>query len=168
MMTEPVLTAVEVLKWNETTSASWRKLLAANPEILALACDIAGTSSIAGLLQHIVAVELRYAQRIAGQPETEYAEIPFDSVEAIYATHDRAMAMYRGALGGETKWEESIDFVTRRGGKLRVTRRTVLFHACFHSIRHYAQLSTLVRPHGYKTDIPGDYLFMGMQPLASS
>jgi hypothetical protein len=34
----------------------------------------------------------------------------------------------------------------------------------FHSIRHYAQLGTLIRQQGYKADWPGggDYLFMGV------
>ncbi len=71
-MSEPVLTAQEVLKWNEATSNYWRKFLGENPAILAIPCDIAGTKSVAELLQHIVAVELRYAERIAHLPETYY------------------------------------------------------------------------------------------------
>jgi uncharacterized damage-inducible protein DinB len=34
-----------------------------------------------------------------------------------------------------------------------------------HSIRHYAQLATLVRQHGYKPTLPGDYLFMGIERI---
>ncbi|RZU42025.1 DinB family protein [Edaphobacter modestus] len=160
-MNEPMLTATEALNWNQTTSASWRKLLAAHPEILALPCDIARTATVAQLLQHIVAVELRYAERIVGLPETDYANVPYDSVEAIYATHDRAMEFYRQALDSETAWAEQIEFQTRSVGVLLTSRKTVLFHAVFHGIRHYAQLGTLVRQHGYKTDWYGDYLFMG-------
>jgi uncharacterized damage-inducible protein DinB len=160
-MSEPTLTATEALKWNESTSANWRKLLAAHPEILALPCDIARTSTVAQLLQHIAAVELRYAERLAGLPETDYANVPYDSVETIYATHDRAMELYRQALDFETAWAEQIEFQTRSAGVLLASRKTVLFHAVFHGIRHYAQLGTLVRQHGYKTDWYGDYLFMG-------
>jgi uncharacterized damage-inducible protein DinB len=161
MITEPALTATEALKWNEVTNANWRKLLAAHPEMLALPCDIAQTSTVAQLLQHIVAVELRYAERIVGLPETDYIDIPYDSVEAIYATHDRAMELYRQALDSETDWSKQIEFQTRSAGVLLTSRKTVLFHAAFHGIRHYAQLGTLIRQHGYKTDWPGDYLFMG-------
>jgi uncharacterized damage-inducible protein DinB len=160
-MHEPVLTAAEVLKWNQSTNATWRKLLTGNPEILALPCDIMQVSSVAQLLQHIVAVELRYAERILGLPETDYASVPYDSAEVIYATHDRAMELYRQALDSDTTWDEEIQFQTRSAGMLLTSRKTILFHALFHSIRHYAQLGTLVRQHGYKTGWYGDYLFMG-------
>jgi uncharacterized damage-inducible protein DinB len=165
-MTEPALTATEALKWNQATNDSWRKLLRAHPEILALPCDIMQTSSVAQLLQHIVAVEVRYAERILGRPETDYANVPYDSVEAIYTTHDRAMELYRQALDSGMDWEEQIEFQTRSAGVLLTSRKTILFHAFFHSIRHYAQLGTLVRQHGYKTGWFGDYLFMGATKLS--
>lgn len=160
-MSEPVLTAQEAFRWNETTNANWRKLLTAHPEILALPCDITGTSNVAQLLQHIVAVEVRYAERILGRSETDYAGVPFDSVDAIYATHERASLLYRDALAGETDWVTPIEFATRSAGLLLASRKTIFFHAMFHSIRHYAQLGTLIRPHGFKVERPGDYLFMG-------
>ena len=79
-MSEPVLTAQEALKWYESTSDHWRGFLSENPKILALPCDIANTSTVGQLLQHIVAVELRYAERIASHPETTYEQVPYDSV----------------------------------------------------------------------------------------
>jgi uncharacterized damage-inducible protein DinB len=164
-MTEPALTATEALKWNQATNAAWLKLLTEHPEILQLPCDIMQTSTVAQLLQHIVAVEVRYAERILGLPETEYADVPYHSAEALYATHDRAMALYGRALDSVADWEEQIKFQTRSAGILLTSRKTILFHALFHSIRHYAQLGTLVRQHGYKTGVPGDYLFMGARPL---
>ncbi|HEY6374481.1 MAG TPA: DinB family protein [Edaphobacter sp.] len=161
-MSEPVLTAQDALKWFETTSNNWRKLLAANPDILALPCDIATSVTVAQLLQHIVAVELRYAERIARLPETDYDKVPFGSVDAIYATHDRALDIYHQSLAADLDWDQTIDFLTRTYGPARATRKTIFFHAVFHSIRHYAQLGTLIRQHGYTTDWPGDYLFMGL------
>jgi uncharacterized damage-inducible protein DinB len=161
-MSQPVLSAEEVLRWNESTSAAWRKLLGEHPEVLALPCDIARTSSVAQLLQHIVAVELRYAERIAGVPETDYEAIRFDTVENIYASHDRAVALYRKSLAGDLDWDRVIEFATRSAGKLRASLKTILFHALLHSQRHYAQLGTLVRQQGYQSAVLGDYLFMGM------
>jgi uncharacterized damage-inducible protein DinB len=130
-----------------------------------LPCDIMQASTVAQLLQHIVAVELRYAERILGLPETDYADVPYDSGEAIYRAHDHAMEMYAQALAADLDWREEIRFQTRSAGVLLTSRRTILFHALFHSIRHYAQLGTLVRQHGYKTGWYGDYLFMDVKPL---
>ena len=162
-MTEPALTAGEVFAWLEKTSTSWRKLLEAHPEILVMPCDVMGVTTAGGLLQHIVAVELRYAERLAGLPATDYSAIPYDSAEAIYQVHERAVSLYREQLESAVDWDEKIELVTRSMGILRASRKTVLFHAQLHSIRHYAQLATLVRQHGVKPDWPMDYLMMGAE-----
>jgi uncharacterized damage-inducible protein DinB len=38
--------------------------------------------------------------------------------------------------------------------------RTILLHALLHAMRHYAQLSTLVRQAGFATGFASDYLLM--------
>ena len=162
-MSEPVLTAQDVMNWYETTSGQWRKFLTEHPDILALTCDIANTKTIAEFMQHIVAVELSWAERIARIPETPYDQVPYDSVEALYATHDRATQILKRALTANHDWSEIIEFQTRSYGGAKASLKTLYFHALTHSIRHYGQLATLVRQHGYKPTSPGDYLFMGIQ-----
>jgi uncharacterized damage-inducible protein DinB len=165
-MNEPVLSAAELLAWLETTAQNWKRLIEKHPESLHLGCDIAGTASVAELLQHIVAVQLRYAERLSALPETSYAEIPFWTVYEIYETHDRAMKMLHGLLSNsDYDWSQEIEFPTRSLGKLAGARRTILFHALLHSIRHYAQLATLVRAHGIKPDWQMDYLMMGVRRI---
>ena len=162
-MSEPILTTTELLAWLETTSTNWRKLVKAHPELLAQPCDIMGVKSVAELLQHIVAVELRYAERLADLPVSDYANIPFDTPDSIYATHDRAIAILQQLLAAGIDWNQSIEYMTRAIGPARSTLKTILFHAIFHSIRHYAQLATLARQCGVKPDWPMDYLFMNME-----
>lgn len=162
-MSEPALSVTELMAWLDATSSRWRGLIEAHPEILALPCDVMGVGTVDKLLQHIVAVELRYAEQLSGMTPSEYAVIPFDSAEAIYATHERAMAMVRALLAEDIDWEENFNFVTRSMGPARAKRKTVLFHSLLHGIRHYAQLATLVRQHGVKPDWQMDYLVMGME-----
>jgi uncharacterized damage-inducible protein DinB len=162
-MAQPSLTADEILAWLETTSTNWRALIEAHPEILAMPCDVMGVSTVGELLQHIVAVELRFAERLAGLPATDYAAIAFDSAEAIYSTHDRAVSLLREQLDSEVNWDEPMEFKTRSMGLLRSTRKTAIFHAMLHGVRHYAQLATLVRQHGIKAGWPMDYMFMGAE-----
>ncbi len=161
-MSVPAMSAEELLGWLEKTSTEWRSLLEQHPDLLELKCDIAGAVTVAGVLQHIVAVELRYAERLAGLPATEYGDIPYDSPAAIYATHERAVKLYRQELAREVDWNERIDFVTRSMGAATATRRAVLLHAMLHAIRHYAQLAVVVRHTGVKPGWPMDYLFMDM------
>jgi uncharacterized damage-inducible protein DinB len=162
-MTQPILTAEEVLAWNEKTAQNWRQLLTSHPELLAKPCDIAGTKTVAELLQHIIAVQLRYAERLADLPISDYDAIPFDSAKSIYATHDRTIAIFQQLLASDINWDEPLEFTTRSRGPLRSDRKTILFHALLHGIRHYAQLATLVRHCGVQPDWPMDYLFMQIE-----
>jgi uncharacterized damage-inducible protein DinB len=164
-MAEPALTANEMLTWLEHNSSKWKSFLITEPTILDLPCSVAGVTTVGGLLQHIVAVELRYAERLADLPATDYATVHFDSPGAIYATHDRAMKLLREQIDRDVDWSERIEFPTRSVGKVRASRRAVLFHSMLHSIRHYAQLATLVRESGIKPEWPMDYLPMDMERL---
>jgi uncharacterized damage-inducible protein DinB len=159
-MSQPALTAEEVLAWLEATSTHWRALVESHPEALAFPCDIMGVSTVGGLLQHIVAVELRYAEQLAGLPPTGYDAIPFGSAAQIYATHARALTLFRELLASDVNWDERLDYVTRSRGPASSARKTVLFHALLHSIRHYAQLATLARQHGIQAAWPMDYIMM--------
>lgn len=162
-MAEPSLSAGEVMAWLDTTSAKWKELIEAHPEILEMPCDVMNVGTAAKLLQHIVAVELRYAEQLSGLAPSDYSTIPYDSAAAIYATHERAMKMMRELLATDVDWDGKFEFVTRSMGPLRGPRKAVLFHSMLHAIRHYAQLATLVRQHGIKPGWQMDYLLMGME-----
>ena len=164
-MPQPVLTAEEMFAWFEKTSANWRRLFESRPELLVIPCDVMDSCTVGGLMQHIVAVELRYAELIAGAPATDCAAIPIDSALSIYAVHDRAVALFREQLASDVNWDERIEFVARSKFAARSSRRVLFFHALLHGIRHYAQLATLVRQHGIKPDWPMDYLSMDVERL---
>jgi uncharacterized damage-inducible protein DinB len=165
-MSNLALTAEEVLAWTEKNSAAWKQLLTEHPEALSIPCDITQTKTVGELLQHIVAVELRYAERLANLPISDYAAIPFDSVEVIYATHDRAIALFQQQLATDSiDWNERIEYATRTMGSARSSRKTIFFHALLHSARHYAQLATLVRQHGIKPGWPMDYIVMDIEKV---
>ena len=165
----PSLSAEELLAWNDRTTLSWHSLLEQHPEILEFSCDIyREASSVADLLQHIVAVELRYAQRLAGLPETPYEQIPSSPANSLLLIHQQAFVLLRRELATPRDWSEKIEFKTRTHGAFSIDRKTILFHALLHGIRHYAQLATIVRQHGFKPDWPMDYLFMGIEMPSES
>jgi uncharacterized damage-inducible protein DinB len=162
-MTQPALTATELLDWNDLTAQRWKELLAANPDALEFPCDVYGAETVRGLLRHIIAVELRYAERLSGEPVTPYEQVPDGSAEELFAMHDQSIARYRKLLDDESiDWEEKLEFTTISAGKRSASRRRILFHAFLHGIRHYAQLATLVRRQGVKPDWPMDFLFSGL------
>src|SRR3981189_1729831 len=123
-MTPPILSAEEILAWNEKTAQGWRQLLTAHPELLTQPCDIAGTKTVAELLQHIIAAQLRYPERLAGLPTSAYGPTPFASVESIYPPHDRAARIFQQLFVSDIDWNEPMEFTTRTMGTLRSTRTT--------------------------------------------
>lgn len=153
-----------LLAWNDSTAKHWRDFFLANPMQLFLPCDIRNGKNIADTLQHIVAVELRYAQRLSGLPESPYEEIPKDSINSLMVAHELAFNLIRSLLANPNyDWSTELTFDTISLGRLRASRETILLHLTLHSIRHYAQLATLVRQQGFKTGWPMDYLFVAAQ-----
>lgn len=164
-MSDAALSGAELMAWNEASAAKWKKLVVAEPALLTVPCDIYQPGTVGQLLQHIVAAELRYAERLLDAPVTEYAAIPYGTAEEIFATHDRAMEMLRGLLTLETfDWQGEIEFMTLTAGRRKASRRAVFQHALLHGIRHYAQLATLGRQHGFGVG-PLDYLIVMSQPV---
>ena len=163
----PLSISVEkLLTWNDTTTQHWRNFIKANPGILILPSDIRNSKTVADTLQHIIAVELRYAQRLYGLPESPYEEIRKNTIDTLLAGHTLAFGMLRTLLANpDFDWSTELSFDTITLGRLRASRETILVHLTLHSIRHYAQLATLVRQQGFKPDWPMDYLFVGAQSV---
>ena len=84
-------------------------LLAANPAALEFPCDIYGVGTVRGLLRHIVAVELRYSERLSGEPLLSMEKVPDGSAEELFAQHDQTIARYRKLLADDSiDWDEKL------------------------------------------------------------
>jgi hypothetical protein len=76
-MSELSMNGSELLAWNEETLTRWLGLFEEKPELLALPCDIApDVTHVGQLMQHIVAVELRYALRLIDGEPVSYDQVP--------------------------------------------------------------------------------------------
>ena len=160
-----VIDAEELLRWNDASAAHWRDLLRSHPELLKLPSDVRDSGDVAHFVQHIVAVELRDAERLAGEPESPYEAVQSGSSDELFATHDRARTKVQALLAEDSyDWSTEIEFQTMTMGRLRARRGDVLVHLLMHSIRHYAQLATLVRAAGVKPGWPMDFLFLNAKP----
>ena len=160
-MSLPDLNGEDLIAWVDRTSLKWKDLLVRHPEALGFACDVRETKNVAGLLQHVVAVELRYAERLCEMSETSYDSIPSDSAESIYTIHERAMQLLLPLSGhSEGWWKGVLAFHTRSSGLMQASRDAIFLHILLHSIRHYAQIATIVRQHGINPGWMMDYLGM--------
>ena len=160
-MSLPNLSGDALVTWLNDTSAKWLEFFQAHPEALDFPCGIRESKSVRAFLQHIVAVELRYAERLCDLPETAYGDLPSAPAESIVALHTRAMDLLRTLDGHDAAWwSKPITFATRSAGELQSSRQTIFVHLVMHSIRHYAQLATTVRQQGLPSGLTLDYLFL--------
>ena len=152
----------ELLAWCDEAAAAWHAHFDSNPSQLDLPCDIGGAATVQALVRHVWGVELLWAQRIAGLPVTDRADMPTGPLDALYALHTEANAILRAALGNAAfDWNGIVSLnLPRLGpGTHDFTCRKLAAHALLHSHRHYAQLATLLRQAGHPSAVRGDLLF---------
>ena len=155
----------KLITCNDETAQKFHDFVQANLTIFSLSSDIRSSETIAGTLQHIVYLELRFANLIAGLGKTPLEDIPKHSIEALHATHTHAIALVRQLLSDPAfDWSQDLTFDIPNLGRLEASRETFLVHLTMHSIRHYAQLATIVRQAGFEPNWPMDYLFTQARP----
>lgn len=157
----PALSFRELLDYTAAETAHWHRWLAAQPDdVLDLPIGEGRTATVRGLLQHIVAVERRYADRLLGEPVTPYEAIPTDSVDALFGAFDEARARLERYLATATADDlgRRLEFQTISAGTLSASARKIVAHALLHGVRHWAQLATVLRQHGRGTDWMHDLL----------
>lgn len=158
----PAITLEELLAWNEEAARFWKAYLDANPLLLALSCGIGGAATVQEFVRHIWAAELRWAQRLAGTPETAKDAIPAGPLDALFAVHIQAGEIFGKLLADPRQdWEATYTLTSNflPPEKRTATRRKLLGHALLHGQRHWAQLATLVRAAGFPSDFGGDLIF---------
>ena len=152
----------ELLGWNEEASSFWKAHLEAHPALLELPCGIGGAATVNEFVRHIWGVELRWARRLAGEPELPREAIPSGPLDAIFDLHKQAVVLFQRMIDNPAeKWDGiyTLNVAWIPPEKQSMSRRKVLAHALFHSQRHWAQLATLIRTAGFPSEFRGDLLF---------
>ncbi len=152
----------ELLAWNESEAKKWREWFESQPaSVLEVPIRVAQAKNVREFLLHILAVELRYAQRLNKQEISSYESLPSGDVAELFAIGDRARDEYRRYLAGMTDegLRTVLEFPTRTGGTFRASERKIYLHAMLHSVRHWAQLATALREAGHEAKWGKDFLF---------
>jgi uncharacterized damage-inducible protein DinB len=160
-LTTPGIALEELLTDNEASTRKWHTWFAANESALDVPCDIYNSGTVRGLLKHIFAVELRHSQRLRGEEVIAYDAISAGSLDDLFRLHAQAIEKLQTFLtaADDADLKEVIELQTVSAGALLASRRKLFAHILLHSIRHWAQLSTILREHGFKTEWPKDFLF---------
>ena len=158
----PAITHEELLAWSQESANFWKAHLDANPPLLQLPCDIGRTTNVQEFVRHIWAVDLLWAQRIAGLPELDREKVPAGPLDVLFDLHLEAVNIFRAILNAPAQaWDDTmtLDYPWLPSEARKPSRRKLLAHVLFHGQRHWAQLATLVRAAGFPSGFKGDLIF---------
>jgi uncharacterized damage-inducible protein DinB len=115
--------------------------------------------TIGALVRHIFSAELRYVERIQGAALTDPSPVPTTDPTELFAFGTIARAQLRTLLAthSDPYWDTDIQ-IPLLNATVRLTPRKILWHVVTHELRHWAQVATMLRQHGWKVP-PQDLLF---------
>lgn len=160
-MSEPTLPAL--LAWNRAETRRWHAWFTAHPAALDVSMGPgagASTATVRKAILHTFAVDLRYGQRLVGLPVSAFEHIEAGDLDALFALAERAHDLLSGWLAQATAvdLDRVHTFMTLSAGERTATGRKILVHTCTHHVRHWAQIATVLRANGNKSDWPHDFL----------
>jgi uncharacterized damage-inducible protein DinB len=159
----------ELLDYCAEENNRWRDFFKQHPDALELPADIAGTKDVREVVLHIVAVQMRYAERLLNMPITEYESLAARLAqrkpgEELFALSRKSLEDLRSFAisANDSDWDGTLTFPTRSAGDLTASRRKIFIHTLLHSVRHWAQLSTHLRQMGFRQDWQHDFIASGV------
>jgi uncharacterized damage-inducible protein DinB len=152
----------DLLRYNESEAFKWRAWLEAQPlELLDVAFGNPAQrmGNVREMIWHIFVTEWVYACVLNGEPFDGWDQFTRDSIADVFAIGEQARAGLRKYLTTATEaGAASPVTLSARGFTVSGSARKFLTHAFVHSLRHWAQLATVLRQHGHASDWPHDFV----------
>ena len=146
----------DLLEYTDWQRGKWRAFFRANEEALSLGIGDHGDgrfTTVGGVVKHIFGAELRYVQRLEGEPLSDLATLPSDQVEALFnqgVETRRRLKLLLTTMAAD-QWEMPRQF-TVLSYHVTATPKKIVAHTLMHEVRHWAQLATVCRMCGHAAD----------------
>ena len=138
----------ELLDYNREQQDKWESWFAEKGnEPLAITVGSGRMNTLGKVIQHALGVNLYFAETLSGKPKTEWWAQPSDDAGALFRLGTEGKRALRAAIEGERDWTRVIE-MEAPGFSVRPTARKAVLNAIVHEIRHWAQISAIVRQHG--------------------
>lgn len=165
-MSQPIaFTYDNLLRYTDGEAERWRAWLERHPAALDVPFADGRMATVRGLITHIFAVELRYAQRLAGAEVTSYEDIHAESLAEIFELAARARALLRSYLAEMTDDDARVvlKFPTMTAGTLTASKHKIASNVFLHGIRHWAQVASALRAAGFTEQWGHDMLLSSLE-----
>jgi uncharacterized damage-inducible protein DinB len=115
--------------------------------------------TVGDVVKHIFSAEKRYIERLSDQPLTDTTSIPNGNLEALFELGQQSRQGLKDFIESfpVLSWDIPKDFEFV-GWSLRATPKKIIIHFLTHEICHWAQIASLFRLNGFKSDFH-DFIF---------
>ncbi|MDP9204424.1 MAG: DinB family protein [Gemmatimonadota bacterium] len=152
----------------EFTSAEhhrWHDWFIEHPKAWAVPFATGRMATIGGVVMHIFAVELRYAQRLLDQEVTPWEDFRQTSMEDVFELGDNARAELVDFLTSapESELDRVLTFQTLTAGPVTASKHKIASNVFLHGIRHWGQVATVLRQNGFTDQWAHDMLLSSVK-----
>jgi uncharacterized damage-inducible protein DinB len=114
---------------------------------------------VGDLIRHIFSAEKRYVERLSGRELTDTSTIPNEDLDALFRFGQQSRKDFREFLAKFPSDQWDVPQEQKLGNSILIlTPRKIVTHIALHEIRHWAQITTILRMNGIKDDFH-DFLF---------
>ena len=149
-----------LLELTSTKHHRWRDWFVEHPKAWAVPFATGRMATIGGVVLHVFAVELRYAQRLLDQDVTAWEEFRQTSMEEVFELGDNARGQLVDFLttAPEKELDRVLTFQTLTAGTVSASKHKIASNIFLHDIRHWGQIATVLRQNGFADQWPHDML----------
>jgi uncharacterized damage-inducible protein DinB len=149
-----------LLELTSTEHHRWHDWFVEHPEAWAVPFATGRMATIGGVVTHIFAVELRYAQRLLDQTVTQWEDFRQTSIEDVFELGDNARAQLVDFLTSapESELDRVLTFQTLTAGTITASKHKIASNVFLHDIRHWGQIATVLRQNGFADQWSHDML----------
>jgi uncharacterized damage-inducible protein DinB len=154
-----------LLELTSTEHHLWHQWFLEHPSAWDVPFATGRMATIGKLVLHIFAVELRYTERLIDQEVTRWEDFSQTSIEDVFELGDNARAQLVQFLttAPESELDLVLTFETLTAGKVTASKHKIASNIFLHDIRHWGQIATVLRQHGYADQWPHDLLLSAIE-----
>jgi uncharacterized damage-inducible protein DinB len=154
-----------LLELTSTEHHLWHQWFLEHPSAWDVPFATGRMATIGKLVLHIFAVELRYTERLIDQEVTRWEDFSQTSIEDVFELGDNARAQLVDFLttAPESELDRVLTFETLTAGRVTATKHKIASNIFLHDIRHWGQIATVLRQHGYTDQWAHDLLLSAVE-----
>jgi uncharacterized damage-inducible protein DinB len=154
-----------LLEHTSTEQHRWHDWFVERPKAWAVPFATGRMATVGGVVTHIFAVELRYAQRLLDQEVTSWEDFRQTSIEDVFELGDHARGQLVQFLTSarESELDRVLTFQTLTAGTVSASKHKIASNVFLHGIRHWGQIATVLRQNDFADQWSHDLLLSSVK-----